>query len=87
MENSKVEGVWLEIFTSVTCGVPQGSILGPLLFLIAFNNVGESLQHCKIVMYADDTVIFTPGKSKAELEKKLKADFALALPTGRSQTN
>lgn len=33
-------------YQPVTCGVPQGSILGLLLSLIAFNNVGESLQHC-----------------------------------------
>ena len=38
--------------------VPQGSILGPLLFLI-FANVLSPLRHCKIITYTDETVIFT----------------------------
>ena len=43
----------------INTGVPQGSILGPLLFLIFFNDVHSPLRHCKILTYADDTVIFT----------------------------
>ena len=59
----------------VTCGVPQGSILGPLLFLVAFNDIGSTLRHCKIITYADDTVIYTSGKSKEEVQELLQEDF------------
>ena len=39
-------------------GVPQGSILGPLLFVIFYNDFPEYLKHCSCVMYADDTIIY-----------------------------
>lgn len=42
----------------VTSGVPQGSHLGPLFFLMFINDLPECIQNCEILLYADDAKIF-----------------------------
>ena len=51
---------------SIRYGVPQGSILGPLLFLLYMNDITNSFidPDIKVVLYADDTNIFVAGPSK-----------------------
>lgn len=60
-------------FANCISGVPQGSILGPLLFCIYINDLPQTCPDVNIQMYADDTVIFTHARSKEHAAAKLTA--------------
>ena len=59
----------------ITSGVPQGSILGPLLFIVFFNDLPDHLTYCEIFQYADDTVILYADKDIDRIEKMPNADI------------
>ena len=53
----------------------QGSILGPLLFLLHFNDFEEALKKCEVIMFADDTVIYYRSKVVSVIENALNEDL------------
>ena len=60
---------------SVSCGVLQGSILGPPLFLIYVNDITQAVK-CDLFLYADDTCLVCQHKDINKIENQLNEDFS-----------
>ncbi|KAK2173785.1 hypothetical protein NP493_848g00036 [Ridgeia piscesae] len=62
---------------TVTCGVPQGSILGPLLFLIYINDIYTAVR-CKLLLYADDSALLVSSKDIQLIQESLSSELEAA---------
>ena len=59
----------------ITCGVPQGSILGPLLFLLYINNLSKVSDVLFLLLFADDSNLFPPGKCPERLIEQMNNEM------------
>ena len=60
---------------NLTCGVPQWSILGPLLFLLYVNDMPQAVK-CDLFLYADDTCLTFQHENVKEIEDQLYLNFS-----------
>ena len=64
---------WNEVIT----GVPQGSILGPLLFNIFLNDIFVFISKFQLCNYADDNTLYKSGKNMRKIKNDLEMDFMI----------
>ena len=60
---------------TVNIGVPQGSVLGPVLFTLYINNIMSTCTDCQYHLYADDTILYCVADSAEFAVKKLQLAF------------
>ena len=60
---------------AISCGVSNGSILGPLLFTLLINDIDQNLRQSKMTLYTDDSVLYVAGKTCDVIEEKLNSDL------------
>ena len=66
-------------YADITYGTPQGSCLGPLIYLIFTNDLAKNVIHCNTIMFADDTTLYKTHNNLRFLKWSLEQEFSTLL--------
>lgn len=77
-QSVKIDGLQSD-YTETTYGVPQGSVLGPTLFLIYMNDLTRLVIDGRIVSFADDTVLLFKAPTWEEIKKRSEHGLGIVL--------
>ena len=58
----------------INCGVPQGSVFGPLLFTLYINDLCDVVKDCNLLLFADDHVLYTSHRRHSVVQAALQRD-------------
>ena len=61
--------------STITCVVPQSSVLGPLIFVTYINDLNLAIKYCKVHHFSDDTNLLNITKSPQKLNKSINTDL------------
>ena len=60
---------------NIEYGVPQGSVLGPLLFILYSNDIPNYLTYCQAILFADDTTVYLTGDNLQTMHDKVNTEL------------
>ena len=66
---------YISVFKSISLGIPQGSVLGPILFLLFINDLPDCVQDCTVCLFADDVTLYPTCREFNYVQSMVETDL------------
>ena len=78
--NNACNNIQKSVYLDILCGVPEGSILGPLLFLIYVDDHCKCSEKLNPIMFPDDNILFLPGLNVNDIFSNMNCELSKKYP-------